>query len=393
VSDVPAYRLDNPVRDYAWGSADAIPRLLGVPPTGRPQAELWMGAHPSAPSRVVGDGTLPERIAADPEGELGEAALAEFGPRLPFLFKVLAAARPLSLQAHPTPAQARAGYAREQAAGAPASERSYADDNHKPEVLCALTPFRALGGFRAVPDTLRLLDGLAVPALAPYRDLLAGPDGLRRAVTALLELPADGRAALVEAVAAACAQPADGEFAAERGAAAELAAAYPGDAGVVIALLLNHVVLAPGEALFMPAGNLHAYLSGTGVELMASSDNVLRGGLTGKRVDVPELLRVLDFTDGPPPLVDPRPGPDGELDYVVPVREFRLTRYAVTDRPSTVDGGAPQILLCVEGSAELSGMDGGSLALPRGASAYVPAGRKAITLTGASTVYRATTNL
>jgi mannose-6-phosphate isomerase len=391
----PAYRLDNPVRDYDWGSTTAIPRLLGVPPTGLPQAELWMGAHPSAPSRLAGDGTLAERIAADPGGELGDAVLAEFGARLPFLVKVLAAERPLSLQAHPTREQARAGYAAENARGVPldAPTRNYRDQSHKPELLCALTPFRALGGFRALPDTVRLLDRLGVPELAPYRELLAAPDGLRQVVTAVLTLPAGRRAELVDAVAAACQAGPDGGFAAERRAAAELAAAYPGDPGVVIALLLNHVELAPGQALFMPAGNLHTYLSGTGVEIMANSDNVLRGGLTGKHIDVPELLRVLDFTAGPPPLVPPRPGPGGEVGYPVPVREFRLARHEVAGRPATVDGGVPQILLCVEGSLELSGVDGGSVPLPRGASAFVPADRKAVTLSGRGTAFRARTNL
>jgi len=180
---------------------------------------------------------------------------------------------------------------------------------------------------------------------------------------------------------------------------------------VVIALLLNYVELAPGEALFLPAGNLHAYLSGTGVELMANSDNVLRGGLTSKHIDVPELLRVLDFAAGPPPLLTPRPGPDGGLEYPVPVREFRLTRFDVGPNPCTVDGGAPQILLCVEGSVEVSGMDGDSgvggspglggdsglggdaVRLPRGGSAFVPASRKAVVLAGRGTVFRATTNL
>jgi len=392
---VPAYRLDNPVRDYDWGSPTAIPELLGVPPTGRPQAELWMGAHPSAPSRLAGDGTLADRIAADPEGELGAPVLAEFGPRLPFLFKVLAAAKPLSLQAHPTLEAARAGYAREDARGIPpdAPERNYADRSHKPEVLCALTPFHALGGFRAVPETVRLLDGLCVPELAPYRAMLAAADGLRRVVTTLLTLPAERRAGLVGAVAVACRADPGGEFGAERRVAADLAVRYPADPGVVIALLLNHVELAPGEALFMPAGNLHAYLSGTGVEIMANSDNVLRGGLTSKHIDVPELLGVLDFAGGPPPLVTPRPGPDGGTQYPVPVREFRLTRYEVGDRPSTVDGGAPQILLCTAGSVELSGVDGDPEPLPRGASAYLPASRKAVTLTGRGVVFGAGTNL
>jgi mannose-6-phosphate isomerase len=400
----PAYRLDNCVRDYDWGSRTAIPELLGVPPAGRPQAELWMGTHPSAPSRLAGDGTLADRIEADPEGELGDAVLAEFGPRLPFLFKVLAAARPLSLQAHPTPEQAAEGHAAEHGRDVPLSapQRNYKDRSHKPEVLCALTPFRALAGFRDPAGSARLLAGLGVPALAGYRERLAAPGGLRQVVSELLTLPAGERADLVGAVAAACRTGPDGDsgggpdggFAAERALAVKLAAQYPADPGVVIALLLNYVELAPGEALFLPAGNLHAYLSGTGVELMANSDNVLRGGLTNKHIDVPELLRVLDFAAGPAPLLAPRPGPDGGLEYRVPVREFRLTRFDAGLSPSVVDGGAPQILLCVEGSVEVSGLDGeDAVRLPRGGSAFVPASRKAVMLAGRGAVFRAITNL
>jgi mannose-6-phosphate isomerase len=390
------FRLDNPVRDYDWGSTTAIPELLGVPPTGRPQAELWMGAHPSAPSRLVGaDGDLAGRIAADPEGELGKPVLAEFGPRLPFLLKVLAAHRPLSLQAHPTNEQARAGHAAEDAVGIPpgAPHRNYQDASHKPELLCALTPFRALGGFRALPQTRRLLAALGVPELAAYRDMLTGPDGLARVVTAVLTMPERSRAGLVDAAAAGCrAAPGTG-FAAERQVVAELAQAYPGDPGVVIALLLNYLELAPGQALFMPAGNLHAYLSGTGVEIMANSDNVLRGGLTGKHIDVPELLRVLDFSAGPAPLVPPRPGPGGVTSYPAPVREFRLDRYRPGGGVLTLDGGVPQIVLCVDGRLELSAVDGSSLTLSRGESAFVPASQRAVTLSGSGAAFRAATNL
>jgi mannose-6-phosphate isomerase len=383
--------MENPVRDYAWGSVSALPRLLRETPTGQPQAELWMGAHSSAPS-VVDGVSLAARIDADPVGELGDAVVSAFGARLPFLLKLLAAASPLSLQAHPSLAQAAAGFAAENAAGIPldARERNYKDDNHKPELICALTTFRALGGFRALPDTLRLLDGLAVPAFAPYRAVLDS-DGLPGLVGELLGAPGS----VVEAVAAACAARigAGFEFSAECEVIVDLAAAFPGDPGVLIALLLNYVVLEPGEALFLPAGNLHSYLTGTGVEILANSDNVLRGGLTPKHVDTAALLSILDCTDGPAPLVHPVPGPDGSYTYPTPVRDFALSRYEVAGTASTVDGEVPQILVCVSGSVEVADVDGSSLVLGRGRSAYLPAGQKGVTLTGRGTVYRATTNL
>jgi mannose-6-phosphate isomerase len=384
--------MDNPIRDYDWGSTSALPRLLREPPTGRPQAELWMGAHHSTPS-TVDSTSLADRIAADPIGELGERVVEEYGPRLPFMLKVLAAASPLSLQAHPSSAQARAGFAAENARGIAldARERNYKDDNHKPELICALTPFRALGGFRPLADTARLLDGLDVPALRPYRALLDEPDGLRTLVGTWLEGPVGD---LVAAVAAACDADLSGEFAAEREVVVDLAAAFPGDAGVLIALLLNYVRLEPGQAFYMPAGNLHTYLSGTGVEILANSDNVLRGGFTSKHVDPAELLSILDFAAGPPDLVVPVAGAGGDChDYRVPVRDFLLSRHDVAGQASTVEGGRPQILLCTSGSIEVSDVDGSSVVLPRGRSAYLPASQKYATLTGRGTLFRATTNL
>lgn len=408
--------LDNPIRDYAWGSRTAIPELLGVPPTGAPQAELWMGAHPGNPSKVC-DGrpqTLLARIEAAPDAELGRAVTAQFGPRLPFLLKVIAATAPLSLQAHPNAAQASEGFAQENARDVPLSapERNYRDASHKPELLCALTPFDALCGFRPAADSLRLLDGLlrvataagegtpagaAVAGLRPYADALrARPDqhGLREVVTGLLTLPGHKRTRLVEAVAVACelAAAGGGEFTAELRTAVELAAAYPADVGVVIALLLNLLRLQPGQAIFLPAGRLHSYLRGTGVEIMANSDNVLRGGLTPKHVDVAELLRVIDLTDSVPPTVGPRRlGPAEEV-YDTPAPEFRLSRLRVTaGGPVPLEPVGPQILLVVDGELTVTGA-GDPVRLRRGRSAWVPAGVP-VMLTGAATAFRATTNL
>ncbi|MBI1757697.1 MAG: mannose-6-phosphate isomerase, class I [Actinobacteria bacterium] len=392
------YRLDNVVRPYPWGSTTAIPDLLGLPPTGQPQAELWMGAHPSAPSLVRGGGSLLDRITADPLGELGASALAAHGPRLPFLVKVLAAAQPLSIQAHPTAEQASAGFVAENARAVPldAARRNYRDASHKPELVCALTPFRALAGFRSVPDTMRLLASLGVAELAPYVGVLRrdpGEGGLRSVVASVLTAGVDRRAGLVSAVAAGCRATDGEEFVEERRTVVELADRYPADPGVVIALLLNHLCLQPGDALFMPAGNLHAYLRGTAVEVMANSDNVLRGGLTGKHVDVPELLRVLDATAGPPALVLPRPRAGAEQVYPAPAREFRLCRLRLTGETSTLDGGQPQILLCVDGEIAAADNDEEPVLLARGQSAYLPASVAKITIGGTGTLFRVTPNL
>ncbi len=266
--------LDGVIRPYAWGSRTAIPELLGIPPTSEPAAELWLGAHPDDPCSVPVLGvTLDTAIAADPQRLLGSTVRDRFGDQLPFLLKVLAADHALSLQVHPTLAQARAGFADEQARGIAldAADRNYRDPNHKPELIYALTEFDALCGFRPVAETLRLFDALDLAELRPYRALLAGADGLRAAFSALLTAP--DPLPLVDAVVGACTAAErldEPEFAAAARATLMAAGDFPGDVGAVVALLLNTVRLAPGEAIFLAAGNVHAYLRGVGVEIMAS---------------------------------------------------------------------------------------------------------------------------
>ncbi|MBN3929129.1 mannose-6-phosphate isomerase, class I [Streptomyces verrucosisporus] len=396
--------LTNTVRPYAWGSTTAIPELLGTEPTGEPQAELWMGAHPGAPSRIDrGGGTLlSEAIAADPEGELGPAVVEAFGPRLSFLLKVLAAASPLSLQVHPDLAQAREGFADEEERGVPADapHRNYKDANHKPELVCALTPFTGLCGFRRPARTADLLEALDVGGVKPYADILrARPEdeALSEVLTAVLSADREAIAETVAVAAAAARRLASGEgpYAREYAAYAGIAGHYPGDPGVLAAMLLNVVHLEPGEALYLGAGVPHAYLGGLGVELMANSDNVLRCGLTPKHVDVPELLRVVRFEPMEPEVLRPRTTSGGEEVYTAPVDEFRLSRYVLApgSEPHDLDDRAPQILLCAEGEITLrevtAGGAGGELVLPRGRSAFVRAGERVAVL-GSGTLFRAT---
>ncbi|MDR6980361.1 mannose-6-phosphate isomerase [Streptomyces sp. 3330] len=378
-------RLDNTIRPYAWGSPTAIPHLLGAEPTGEPQAEMWMGAHPGAPSRTD-RGTLVEIIDADPQKELGAATVAKFGPRLPFLLKILAAGAPLSLQVHPDLAQAAAGYADEERRGIPvdAPHRNYKDANHKPELICALTEFDGLCGFRAPTHAADLLDGLGIDSLKPYVDLLhAQPEeaALREVLTALLTADREEMAHTVARAAAACDR-LGGAYAPYAG----IAHHYPGDPGVIAAMLLNHVRLQPGEALFLGAGIPHAYLDGLGVEIMANSDNVLRCGLTPKHVDVPELLRIVRFEPADPGVLRPEAAPDGEEVYETPIDEFRLSRYVLSPGAPAHDLTlpTPQILLCTAGTVRA-----GEHPLTPGTSVFVPAGHKA-EVAGAGTVFRAT---
>ena len=392
--DTHLYEIENVLRDYAWGSTTAIAALLGRPESGRPEAELWIGAHPDSPSvaRVPEDGTataLDALISRDPEHFLGADSVARFGPRLPFLAKVLAAAQPLSLQVHPSLEQARAGFARENAEGlaADAPNRNYRDDNHKPEMIFALTPFEALCGFRPAARTREILQHVAAafeaaegeaPALvgALLEDLGAANEsaGLRAAFERLITGGSSvaGDTALVVAALLSAAPLAPYET--ELATVISLNEKYPGDPGVLISLLLNRISLQPGEAVYLPAGNVHAYLHGLGVEVMASSDNVLRGGLTPKFIDVPELLRTIDFQPVAVPMLPAdRTVLDQEL-FRPPFEEFQLQRIELAPDagPVPLAQSGAAVVIVVAGDIYLDSPKG-DLRLSRGGSAFLAA--------------------
>jgi mannose-6-phosphate isomerase len=394
--------LEPVVQPYAWGSHEAIAQLQGRPvPSPGPEAELWMGAHPSAPSGVERNGqqtTLDAVIAADPARELGAWVARRFGGRLPFLLKVLAASKALSIQVHPSRAQAQAGYHAEAQAGlAPGDKaRNYVDDWPKPEVLCALTPFEILAGMREPEDAAALLRELAVPALAPLADDLAresgaGADARGAVLARILSWPAGQRAALAGDVARACARVAaeGGRHAAACAATVRVAADHPGDLGVVASLLLRHSVLQPGQAVFLPAGGLHAYLRGTGIELLANSDNVVRAGLTGKHIDIPELLRLTDPAVAVP-LIAPRDLGGGVTAYDTPALEFRLYRASLGAAEVPLPGEGPRLVLSVEGTLALTAADGTTLKLARGESAFISAADGPVTAAGPAEAFLAT---
>ncbi|GLY01171.1 mannose-6-phosphate isomerase, class I [Actinoplanes sp. NBRC 101535] len=380
------YPLTGVIRDYAWGSRTAIAELQGRPtPTEGPEAELWLGAHPADPSTVpVGDTPveLTKLIADDPHGQLGADVEERFGPRLPYLMKVLAAGAPLSLQAHPALDYAREAYARQEAD--PALPRNYTDANHKPEMLVALTPFEALCGFRPPSASAAVIGGLGLPRLAPVVSALETGD-LAGAVRLLLSWPAGDRDALIEDVVAAARRQSGDSYR----LAIDLAAHYPGDPGVLVALLLNLVRLAPGEAIWMPAGNLHAYLNGLGVELMAASDNVLRGGLTPKRVDVDELLKVLRFEVLDDPLLHGVTEAPGVTAWQVPVPDFAMRRVELTgDRPPVrLTGAGPRIVLGAAGEVQVGEDHGVPVTVGAGDAAYAPANAGPITVAGVGVVF------
>lgn len=380
-------RLHNDVRPYAWGSTTAIPDLLGIPATGGPMAEMWLGAHPEAPSHLDDGQALDEALASAPAAMLGEAVARRFDGGLPYLMKVLAAAQPLSLQVHPTTEQARTGFALENAAGVPLDSptRNYKDPRHKPEMLVALTPFDALSGFRS-PGRARaaLASILGEPEDQPFWQrlsiTLASQDARTGLSGALEQLLTGGEEAerfarsLMEA-----SHDASGE---DAETVRLLGRFYPGDPGVAAALLLNRVHLLPGQALFLDAGIVHAYLSGLGIEVMASSDNVLRGGLTPKHVDVPELRRVVVFSASDPLTIDPSViRADGVVTrrYRPPVPEFQVDRIDLEPGARWELERGPVILLVLRGEAE-----GGGLVLGRGDSGFLAADEGAVAITASN---------
>jgi mannose-6-phosphate isomerase len=386
------YEIENVLRPYAWGSTTAIAGLLGRTASGGPEAELWVGAHPDSPSVAAADGgplALDTLIAADPEHHLGSTSVAEFGPRLPFLLKVLAAESPLSLQVHPTLEQARAGFAREEAAGMDrgAGERNYKDDNHKPEMIFALTPFEALCGFRPAASSRALFEHIAasmremsleVPQefldVITDLSLASEHDALKAAFTRLIGGGHAVSHAVRELVAALKAGLALAPYQTELSTVVSLHGHYPGDPGVLISLLLNRISLAPGEAVYLPAGNVHAYLHGLGIEVMASSDNVLRGGLTPKFVDVPELLKTIEFESVGVPMLAAETSALGQELYRPPFREFQLQRIELEPGagPVPLAQSGAAVIIVVSGSVLLDSPKG-DLHLDRGASAFLPA--------------------
>jgi mannose-6-phosphate isomerase len=383
--------LDNTIRTYAWGAPD------GTAPSGGPEAELWVGTHPGAPSMVAqgehAGRPLAEVLASDPGRWLGDARAAG-GASLPFLLKVLAIGQPLSLQAHPSAEQAAAGFAREAAAGIPvdAAERNYRDASPKPEALVALTTTWAMCGFRSPIEAANLLAGLGLAEVDPLVEALAsgGDDGLRTVLGWLLRLEGSARSSLAEAVATAVGRVKGDDLDDPRVWVRRLVGAFPGDPTAVAPLLLNVVRMEPGEAVHLPAGNLHAYLDGAGVEIMAASDNVLRGGLTPKHIDVDELLAVLRFEPGVP-AAPKRSAPQVRVTaYDAGEEAFALATVDPGSEPIELTPAAPSLVLATGGPVAVSGA-GGTAVLDHGAAAYLPPSTEPVSVSGAGRLWWGTT--
>lgn len=386
--------LDNPVQPYPWGPVDGLVPLVGSEPTGDHEAELWVGTHPGAPSHVIGDPagrTLAAIIDADPERWLGEQLAAAGARALPFLLKILAVGSPLSLQAHPSALQAAAGFAREEALGLALDDptRTYRDPNPKPEALVALTETWALCGFRAPDQAADLVAALDRPELGPLVGYLRGADPLSEALAWLLHLTGTERASVAAAV--ACGAPGLDPARSETWGPAwtgRLAADHPGDPAAIAPLLLEVVRLAPGDAVHLPAGNLHAYLTGAGVEIMAASDNVLRGGLTTKHVDIDELLHVVRFEPGTPP-GPVRTTAGRTTRYEMGERAFALADIAPGEEPEPWQAEGPALLLATGGPVDVAGVEHG-VTIDHGGAAFLAAGEGPVAVSGPGHLWCAT---
>ncbi|WZH37185.1 MAG: mannose-6-phosphate isomerase, class I [Microbacterium enclense] len=373
--------LSNTPRAYAWGSPTLLADLEGRTPTGAPEAEVWFGDHPGSPAEVLdGSGaTLDEWLPA--------AARETGSPeKLPYLLKLLAAGAPLSIQVHPSKAQAVEGFAREEAAGVPrdAGSRNYKDDNHKPEVIVALSEtFTALAGLRDVEQTQRLVadlaDGEGVAQLRARLSADAAAEGLRAAIGWAL---GEATRAQIEQIVEAAASVSSPSFAAESALVRQLRESYPGDPGIVVALLMNLVELRRGEAIFVPAGVLHAYVAGLGVEIMAASDNVLRGGLTPKHIDVPELLGLVDFHPAAPPRLLPTTTADGAELFAPGIADFALAHVDASASATPVDLRGVSIAVGVAGHATVTGASGARVTLAPGQAALATTDESPLTVQG-----------
>jgi len=401
--------ITNTPKDYDWGSTSELAEVLGTTPSGGPEAELWLGAHPLSPSAIVdpaaagGARTLDAFIAADPERALGATRSRD---TLPFLLKVLAAEHPLSIQAHPSAEQALAGFAREEDAGVALDSptRSYKDDLPKPELALALSgTFEALAGFRDVAETRALIEELrsegasagdadAAGRLAALDTMLDGSSGdaLRRVLAFALGGSDEAVATLAAIARVVPRMPASSAFRREYETVSELTEQHPGDAGILVALLLNRVSLAEGEALYLPSGNMHAYLHGTAIEIMAASDNVIRGGITSKHVDVTELQEVVRFEAVPPPILQPEEAGE-DVDVFRPdVPYFRLVRVTAS-ADADVPIAGPAIVLALGGAADISGQRS-STTVPAGGATFVTPEEGTLRVRTTGTVFLATTN-
>ncbi|MCG2758451.1 MAG: mannose-6-phosphate isomerase, class I [Desulfobacteraceae bacterium] len=391
--------MKNTIQEYAWGSYTAIADLLGnQSPSAKPQAELWMGAHPKAPSLVKYDDkwlSLIDLIKQSPKDILGKEIAAKFDNKLPYLFKVLAASKPLSIQAHPSIKQAKEGFERENRLGIAldSPSRNYKDENHKPECICALTPFLALYGFRKISEIISLMEKICLKVLdRELNNFKRQPnsEGLKSFFQSLITMNSQRKKQIIEHAITNTQKIAEDNLGFKW--MINLYKEYPDDIGIFAPILLNLISLKPGQAIFLPSGELHAYLEGLGIELMANSDNVLRGGLTKKHIDVPELLKVLSFEETDVNILLSQKDKDCEGVYYSMAKEFVLS--VISDEKNisytSSEKRSVEIILCTDGKASIADVElNENITLTKGTSIIIPSSVNKYRIQGKATLYKA----
>ena len=382
-----SYKINNFVQHYDWGDKDFIPSLIGDENIKNVAfAELWMGSHPKA-SSILEDGTTLFKLINDsPTAVLGKQISTQFG-QLPYLLKVLSASSPLSIQAHPDKIKAEQGFALENSKGIPldAFERNYKDNNHKPEIIAALTPFWAMKGFRRVSKIINLLEEINCTQLLEvasplYNSEFSESEKLKGFFFSLLELDKKSSKKILTDILSKIENSNNSIF----NWVEKLHSFYPGDIGVLAPIYLNLIHLKPGEALFLEAGVLHAYLEGSGMELMANSDNVLRGGLTPKNVDLKELSDVLLFVSDDAKILEPNKGEDDWYHYKTPSNEFSLSKINLDGTVCLGSPVSPSIILCLEGKGEIAGN-----VISKGETLFLPYNSRSLSFSGKGIFYKA----
>lgn len=396
------YPLKNKIQDYSWGSLHGIEEATGIPNVdGSPKAELWMGSHPVCPSLVIDPKTrkeisLLDLINQDCSYYLGNRSLQDFGCKLPYLFKILSAESPLSLQVHPSLQHASAGFTRENTLGLSLNDpkRNYKDDNHKPEIIVAITPFIAMCGFRNVAQTAAFFTEIDETVFQEPCDI-ALKSGYSRLCDYLLNLNDDAKKKYITSVqnkissfnqspSSSCGY----DFKKALEISSLLLKQYPSDIGILAPFYLNIIELVPGEGLFLPSGVMHAYIRGTGLELMASSDNVLRGGLTPKHIDVTELLEILDPSPYKPDILAINTTVGVSI-YAAPAIEFELSRISPNGSACELPGNRPIIALCLSESITLTSESASVHIMRKGDSVFIPAGVQTIAVAGSGICFAA----
>lgn len=391
--------MKNSIQEYVWGSHNAIADLLGnKSPSTKPQAELWMGTHPKAPSLVKHDDkwlSLLELIKQFPADILGKDVAAKFDNKLPYLFKVLAASKPLSIQAHPSIKQAKQGFERENRLKIPldSPSRNYKDENHKPECICALTPFLALYGFRKISEIISFMEKICLKVLyKELNNLKRQPDseGLKSFFRSIITINGRRKKQIIEHATTNAQKLSNANPGFKW--MINLYKEHPDDMGIFAPILLNLISLKPGQALFLPSGELHAYLDGLGVELMANSDNVLRGGLTKKHIDVPELLNILNFEETDVNILLSQKDKEFERVYHTMAEEFVLSVISDENNISytSPEKRSAEIILCTDGKAFITDISiNENILLKKGTSVMIPSSVNKYRIKGKATLYKA----